>query len=154
MNPQAQDRLYEEVSTLVPADRIPSAEEVTRMQYLRAVIKESLRWDRQWCKNMWSRFKDTTFFFCFYKISGIVPLYSYFFIIAHHQQSAWTESFEILFCRMYPVVPINARVVTDKDVTIGGYQFPKNVGLLFLAIFIFVVKPSKKIGISLNVSVF
>lgn len=45
---------------------------------------------------------------------------------------------------MYPVVPINARVVTDKDVTIGGYQFPKNVGLLFLAIFIFVVKPSKK----------
>lgn len=55
---------------------------------------------------------------------------------------------------MYPVVPINARVVTDKDVTIGGYQFPKNVGLLFLAIFIFVVKPSKKIGISLNVSVF
>ncbi|XP_036966196.1 sterol 26-hydroxylase, mitochondrial-like isoform X1 [Acanthopagrus latus] len=73
--PQAQDRLYEEVSTLVPADRIPSAEEVTQMQYLRAVIKESLR--------------------------------------------------------MYPVVPINARVVTDKDITIGGYRFPKNTAFTF-----------------------
>ncbi|KAG8000843.1 Sterol 26-hydroxylase [Nibea albiflora] len=70
MDPQSQDRLYEEVSTFVPADQIPSAAEVTRMPYLKAVIKESLR--------------------------------------------------------MYPVVPLNGRVIADKNVTIGGYQFSKN----------------------------
>lgn len=76
MYPQCQDRLYKEVSTLVPADRIPSAEEVTQMPYLRAVIKESLRWD--WCSastqaisdvnlcttmipGRWSRFKGPLF---------------------------------------------------------------------------------------------
>lgn len=32
---------------------------------------------------------------------------------------------------MYPVVSLNARVMTEKDVAIGGYQFSKNVGLLF-----------------------
>ncbi|XP_053296633.1 sterol 26-hydroxylase, mitochondrial [Pleuronectes platessa] len=68
-DPQIQDRLYEEVSTLVPADRTPSAAEVTRMPYLRAVIKEALR--------------------------------------------------------MYPVVPINGRVIAAKSVAIGGYQFSK-----------------------------
>ncbi|XP_044073940.1 sterol 26-hydroxylase, mitochondrial [Siniperca chuatsi] len=70
MHPQIQDRLYNEVSTLVPADRIPSTAEVTRMPYLRAVIKEALR--------------------------------------------------------MYPVVPINARFITEKNVAIGGYHFSKN----------------------------
>ncbi|KAE8299611.1 Sterol 26-hydroxylase, mitochondrial [Larimichthys crocea] len=70
MDPKSQDRLYEEVSTFVPADQIPSAAEVTRMPYLKAVIKESLR--------------------------------------------------------MYPVVPMNGRVIADKNVTIGGYQFSKN----------------------------
>ncbi|KAM9850538.1 sterol 26-hydroxylase, mitochondrial [Aulostomus maculatus] len=69
-HPQVQDRLYEEVSTCVPADRIPSAEEVTRMPYLRVVIKETLR--------------------------------------------------------MYPVVPLNARVNTEKSLVIGGYHFSKN----------------------------
>ncbi|XP_037646766.1 sterol 26-hydroxylase, mitochondrial [Sebastes umbrosus] len=68
-NPQAQDRLYEEVSTLVPADRIPSAVEVNRMQYLRAVVKEALR--------------------------------------------------------MYPVVSMNARIIAEKSVAVGGYQFSK-----------------------------
>ncbi|XP_042350913.1 sterol 26-hydroxylase, mitochondrial [Plectropomus leopardus] len=68
-NPQTQDRLYKEVSTMVPADQIPSAEEVTRMPYLKAVIKEALR--------------------------------------------------------MYPVVPLNARVIAEKEVTIGGYKFSK-----------------------------
>lgn len=56
MYPQCQDRLYKEVSTLVTADRIPSAEEVTQMPYLRAVIKESLRWDwseRLQCYDGW-----------------------------------------------------------------------------------------------------
>ncbi|XP_068428764.1 sterol 26-hydroxylase, mitochondrial [Clinocottus analis] len=73
--PETQDRLYEEVSTSVPADRDPSAAEVTRMQYLRAVIKEALR--------------------------------------------------------MYPVVPMNARVIAEKNVTIGGYQFSKKTAFLF-----------------------
>ncbi|XP_076603334.1 sterol 26-hydroxylase, mitochondrial [Chaetodon auriga] len=73
--PQSQDRLYEEVSTLVPEARVPSAAEVSQMPYLRAVVKESLR--------------------------------------------------------MYPVVPLNGRVVIDKDVMIGGYQFPKKTAFTF-----------------------
>ncbi|XP_054908902.1 sterol 26-hydroxylase, mitochondrial-like isoform X2 [Poeciliopsis prolifica] len=68
-NPEVQDRLYEEVSSLVPADRIPSAAEVTAMPFLRAVIKETLR--------------------------------------------------------MYPVVPINSRIIKEKPVAVGGYQFPE-----------------------------
>ncbi|XP_015232479.1 PREDICTED: sterol 26-hydroxylase, mitochondrial-like [Cyprinodon variegatus] len=68
-NPEIQDRLHEEVSTLVPADQIPTAAEVTRMPFLRAVIKETLR--------------------------------------------------------MYPVVPMNSRIITEKPISIGGYQFPK-----------------------------
>ncbi|XP_068602195.1 sterol 26-hydroxylase, mitochondrial [Brachionichthys hirsutus] len=70
MYPEKQDKLYEEASRLIPPDRIPSAEEVTQMPYLRAVVKESLR--------------------------------------------------------MYPVVPLNGRVVADKAVRIGAYQFSKN----------------------------
>uniref|UniRef100_A0A7N8X970 Cytochrome P450, family 27, subfamily A, polypeptide 1, gene 2 n=1 Tax=Mastacembelus armatus TaxID=205130 RepID=A0A7N8X970_9TELE len=74
-NPQIQGRLYNEVSTFIPADRIPSAEEVTQMPYLRAVVKEALR--------------------------------------------------------MYPVVPMNARIIIDKNVTIGGYHFKKNTAFTF-----------------------
>ncbi|XP_068561217.1 sterol 26-hydroxylase, mitochondrial [Cebidichthys violaceus] len=73
--PQTQDRLYEEVSTSVPADRSPSAAEVTRMQYLRAVVKEALR--------------------------------------------------------MYPVVPMNARIIAEKNVAVGGYQFSKKTSFTF-----------------------
>lgn len=29
---------------------------------------------------------------------------------------------------MYPVVPMNARILS-KNVTVGGYQFSKNVGI-------------------------
>ncbi|XP_041806810.1 sterol 26-hydroxylase, mitochondrial isoform X2 [Chelmon rostratus] len=75
MYPQSQDRLYKEVSALVPAARIPSAAEVSEMPYLKAVVKEALR--------------------------------------------------------MYPVVPLNGRVILDKDVTIGGYQFSKNTSFTF-----------------------
>ncbi|KAL6101296.1 cyp27a1 [Pungitius sinensis] len=74
-HPAAQDTLYREVSTAVAAGRIPSAAEATRMQYLRAVIKEALR--------------------------------------------------------MYPVVPINARIIAEKNVVIGGYQFPKKTTFTF-----------------------
>lgn len=38
---------------------------------------------------------------------------------------------KLLFYRMFPVVPLNGRVVANKDVMIGGYQFSKNVGWLF-----------------------
>ncbi|KAF7658147.1 hypothetical protein LDENG_00016610 [Lucifuga dentata] len=74
-NPQLQDTLYKEITTMVPVDRIPSAEEVTRMPYLRAVIKEALR--------------------------------------------------------MYPVVPVNARIIAERDVVIGGYHFPKKTNFTF-----------------------
>ena len=36
---------------------------------------------------------------------------------------------QILFTRMYPVVPMNARLLTENDVIIGGYYFPKKVSL-------------------------
>lgn len=42
--PQYQEILFKEVSTFVPSDRAPSAQEVTQMPYLRAVVEESLRW--------------------------------------------------------------------------------------------------------------
>lgn len=42
-HPQCQEILFKEGFTSVPADRTPSAEEVTQMPYLWAVVKESLR---------------------------------------------------------------------------------------------------------------
>ncbi|XP_022596494.1 cytochrome P450 27C1 [Seriola dumerili] len=74
-HPQIQDKLYKEGSTFIPADRIPTAAEITRMPYLRAVVKEALR--------------------------------------------------------MYPVVPMNARIMTEKNIVIGGYQFPKKTSFAF-----------------------
>ncbi|XP_067084998.1 sterol 26-hydroxylase, mitochondrial [Osmerus mordax] len=68
-NPEVQDTLHQEVSKCVPGEDIPSASDVARMPYLKAVIKEALR--------------------------------------------------------MYPVVPMNARLMTENDVIIGGYYFPK-----------------------------
>ncbi|XP_056145405.1 sterol 26-hydroxylase, mitochondrial [Lampris incognitus] len=68
-NPEVQNILYEEVSRCIPNDHIPSVEEVNRMPYLKAVIKEALR--------------------------------------------------------LYPVVPMNARIITEKEIVIGGYRFPK-----------------------------
>lgn len=72
LNPEVQDRLHREVSQTHPE---PSAEELTRMPYLKATIKETLR--------------------------------------------------------MYPVVPLNARIFSEKDVIIGGYYFPKKTPFTF-----------------------
>lgn len=30
-------------------------------------------------------------------------------------------------CSLYPVVPINSRVITEKEIEVGGFLFPKNV---------------------------
>ncbi|KAL2082794.1 hypothetical protein ACEWY4_022612 [Coilia grayii] len=67
--PKIQDTLYQEVNHYLKADKIPMAQDVTKMPYLKAVIKETLR--------------------------------------------------------MYPVVPINARLISEGSVTVGGYFFPK-----------------------------
>lgn len=46
-----------------------------------------------------------------------------------HKKKNLTD--KMLLYRMYPVVSMNGRVFLDRDVTIGGYKFPKNVGLHF-----------------------
>ncbi|XP_064182855.1 sterol 26-hydroxylase, mitochondrial-like isoform X1 [Anguilla rostrata] len=68
-NPEVQDRLHREVSSFVLGGRPITAQVVSDMQFLKAVIKETLR--------------------------------------------------------LYPVVPMNARLMTEADISIGGYFFPK-----------------------------
>ncbi|XP_063078339.1 sterol 26-hydroxylase, mitochondrial-like [Engraulis encrasicolus] len=67
--PKIQDTLYQEVNHSLESGKIPVAQDVTNMRYLKAVIKEALR--------------------------------------------------------MYPVVPINARLISEGSVTVGGHHFPK-----------------------------
>ncbi|XP_036425095.1 sterol 26-hydroxylase, mitochondrial-like [Colossoma macropomum] len=68
-DPEKQDTLYQEVASTIKGDRIPTAEDINNMPYLKAVIKETLR--------------------------------------------------------MYPVVPLNARLFSVGDTIIGGHYFPK-----------------------------
>nr|DBA19638.1 TPA: hypothetical protein GDO54_015441 [Pyxicephalus adspersus] len=68
-DPELQETLHQEIIKAVPLSRIPTADDITHMPLLRAVIKETLR--------------------------------------------------------LYPVVPTNARIINDKELTIGGYKFPK-----------------------------
>ncbi|XP_043105144.1 sterol 26-hydroxylase, mitochondrial-like [Puntigrus tetrazona] len=68
-DPEAQEALYQDVTRVLNGDKIPTAQEVNSMPYLKAVVKETLR--------------------------------------------------------MYPVVPMNSRVISENDVVIGGYFFPK-----------------------------
>ncbi|XP_026127283.1 sterol 26-hydroxylase, mitochondrial-like [Carassius auratus] len=68
-DPEAQKALYRDVTRVLKGDKIPTAQEVNSMPYLKAVVKETLR--------------------------------------------------------MYPVVPMNSRLITENDVVIGGHFFPK-----------------------------
>lgn len=34
------------------------------------------------------------------------------------------------FARLYPVIPANARVITERDIQVGGYLIPKNVSVV------------------------
>lgn len=35
-----------------------------------------------------------------------------------------------LFVRLYPVIPANARVITERDIQVGGYLIPKDVSII------------------------
>ncbi|XP_070786752.1 sterol 26-hydroxylase, mitochondrial isoform X2 [Enoplosus armatus] len=68
----AQDRLYSEVNSVCPGRREPTIDNLSRMPYLKAVIKETLR--------------------------------------------------------LYPVVPGNGRFISENEVVVDNYWFPKKAG--------------------------
>ncbi|XP_026217845.1 cytochrome P450 27C1 isoform X1 [Anabas testudineus] len=68
-DPRVQDRLYREVNSVCPDRRVPTTDDLSRMPYLKAVVKETLR--------------------------------------------------------LYPVVPGNGRFVSENEVIVDNYLFPK-----------------------------
>lgn len=42
-NPKTQDTMYQEVTSILNGDRIPTNDDINGMPYLKAVIKETLR---------------------------------------------------------------------------------------------------------------
>ncbi|KAG9349154.1 hypothetical protein JZ751_029477 [Albula glossodonta] len=49
--PEVQDRLYREVSSCVSGDRLITAQDISHMPFLKAVIKETLRGDQKYFHN-------------------------------------------------------------------------------------------------------
>uniref|UniRef100_UPI0037E77281 cytochrome P450 n=1 Tax=Semicossyphus pulcher TaxID=241346 RepID=UPI0037E77281 len=68
--PEIQEKLYQEVISVCPGDKVPVSDDISHMPYLKAIIKETLR--------------------------------------------------------LYPVVPGNARITVDNEITVGDHVFPKN----------------------------
>lgn len=53
--------------------------------------------------------------------------------VVSRSKSEWIEFTYIfhyfVFSRLYPVIPANARVITERDIQVGGYLIPKNVSV-------------------------
>ena len=50
-NPGAQRKLLQEIREVVPADQDPCGEHLKSMPYLKACLKESMRYSKSWVKN-------------------------------------------------------------------------------------------------------
>lgn len=42
-NPDIQEQLYQEVMSACPGDKVPDSDDIAKMPYLKAVIRETLR---------------------------------------------------------------------------------------------------------------
>ncbi|MEQ2201578.1 hypothetical protein XENOCAPTIV_014568, partial [Xenoophorus captivus] len=85
---RVQDRLYREVDSACPDKQQPTTDDLSRMPYLKAVIKETLR-------------------------PAAVVLPAYFSLML-----------------LYPVVHGNGRFVSENEVVVDNYWFPKKAGSL------------------------
>lgn len=51
-NPEIQEKLYREVISMCPGDKLPSSDDIAQMPYLKAIIRETLRLEGFICVNM------------------------------------------------------------------------------------------------------